>query len=84
MRLRPGIFFLVQLLSQALVATAGVISPTLSVENATILLPDSDLSQALVGDPLEIHINTCRWTNCNQDCAAGFVEIPRTGGERAR
>jgi chitinase len=26
--------------------------------------------------------NTCRWTNCGENCSPGFVSIPRAGGAR--
>ncbi|KAH7074191.1 hypothetical protein FB567DRAFT_191319 [Paraphoma chrysanthemicola] len=26
--------------------------------------------------------NTCRWTNCNQNCSPGFVSVARSGGAR--
>lgn len=38
---------------------------------------DETIHPELAGATPNQFAETCRWTNCNEDCAAGFEEMPR-------
>lgn len=66
--MRVGLFFLVS-------AHASL----LAVDAATIPSVDAGDVQTANTDQTPL---TCRWSNCNEQCAPGYVPVPRQGGKR--
>lgn len=62
-------------------AAAGTIPPDLDLENFPDPMLDPGMLGSLAAHGAKTHAATCRWTNCGQNCPAGFVEVPRNQGE---
>lgn len=75
MRSRANLFYCFSWAPVFLLATAGIVPKDLFQENVTAL--NQDILGGLAGNGAALLAATCRWTNCNQDCPTGFVEIPR-------
>jgi hypothetical protein len=61
-------------------AAAGTIPPDLDLDLSLDPSLDEGMLGALEANGAKAHASTCRWTNCNENCPSGFVEVPRKSG----